>query len=454
MNEIKKFQRIQKEGLSKAHFFEHLIAYIEEKGYLGEEQWQKVQLRLLEILTRQIEIFNKGQSSSIQKQKAEALTASIYFTLGVYFRELEDIDESIEILGKGRLDEAFSEGKRLIHEKVEKCKVLYEEAKATRITTENIAYNDTLGEGLNCFFKSYNEALRAEENCGDIDYPLCIDKMEEIGVLYIEGYLNKILIENRFCKRFDHEGEIDRLLYGYHEGYQHLLMNIFERVLMNVIGNMILGRDGLRLSEEEATELCNRLKPLEENKLKLVLYQGAKMSMTLSKIEEPEAKSYVYACVDKWLPIFKRGLEREDMTELFVVDHEKVQKRFSISVVENKMDDDTFKTLSEHIREVESTSEKLQLIRKHIANIEDLKDLFEADCIYEEEFKEIFSDLSDMEIALLIRYSMMDEFASIDIEQPLEEEKEWRKAFAQFMGYMEEKKKQAIVELAKEVEII
>lgn len=453
MNEIKKFQRIHKEGLSKAHFFEHLIALIEEKGYLSEEQWQKVQLKLLEILTRQIEIFNKGQSSSIQKQKAEALMASIYFTLGVYFRELEDIDESIEILGKANLEEAFSEGKRLIHEKVERCKLLYEKAKATKITTENIAYNDTLGEGLNCFFKSYDEALRAEENCGDIDYPLCIDKMEEIGVLYIEGYLNKFIIENRFCQRFDNEGEIDRLLYGYHEGAQHLLINIFERVLINAIGNMILGRDGLRLSEEEVTELRRLLRPLEENKLKLVLYQGAKMSMTLSKLEESEAKAYVYACVDKWLPIFKRCLEREDMTELFVVDHESVQKRFSISAVENKMDDDTFRALTDHIREMESTSKKLQLIREHIANVEDLKDLFEADCIYDEEFEMIFSDLSDMEIALLIRYSMMDEFASIDIELPLEE-KEWRKAFAKFVGYMEEKKKLVILALAKEVEII
>lgn len=454
MNEIRKYQRIQKEGLSKAHFFEHLIAYIEEKGYLSEAQWQKVQLELLEILTKQIEIFNKGQSSSIQKQKAEALTASIYFTLGVYFRELEDIDESIEILGKGRLKEAFSKGKRLIHEKVEKCKMLYEEAKATRITTENIAYNDTLGEGLNCFFKSYNEALRAEENCGDIDYPLCRDKMEEIGVLYIEDYLTKIIIENRFCRRFDHEGEIDRLLYGYHEGYQHLLLNIFERVLLNAIGNMILGRDGLRLSEEEIMELCRLLRPLEEDKLKLVLYQGAKMSMTLSKIEEVEAKAYVYGCIDKWLPIFRRCLDSENMTELFVIDHEKVGKRFSISAIENKMDDDTFKILAEHIRDAENTNEKLQWIRKHIANIEDLKDLFEADCIYEEEFEMIFGDLSDMELALLIRYSMMDEFASIDIEEPLEEEKEWRKVFAKFVAAMEEKKKQTILALAKEVEII
>ena len=454
MNEINKLQRIQKEGLSKPHFFEHLITLIEEKGYLDEGEWQKVQIQLLEMLTRQIEIFNKGRSSSIQKQKAEALMASIYFTLGVYFRELEDIDESIEILKKAKLEDVFNEGKRLICEKVEKCRMLYEKAKATRITTENIAYIDTLGEGLNCFFKSYNEALRAEENCGDIDYPLCIDKMEEIGVIYIEDYLNKIIIENRFCQRFDHEGKIDRLLYGYHEGYQHLLINIFERVLVNAIGNMILGRDGLRLSEEEARELLRLLKPLEENKLKLVLYQGAKMSMTLSKLGEPEEKAYVYACVDKWLPIFRRGLEREDMTELFIIDHEKVQKRFSISIVENKMDDETFKTLSDHIREVESTSEKLQLIRERVGNVEDLKDLFEADCIYEEEFEMIFRDLSDMEIALLIRYSMMDEFASIDIEQPLEEEKEWRKAFAKFVGCMEEKKKLAILALAKEVEII
>jgi len=221
MNELNRVKKIQGELLSRPHFFEHLISVIEEGHYLNEMQIQALQMQLMTLLAKQIEKFNRGQSSSIQRQKAEALMASIYYTLGAYFRSLDDIDESIEILAKEKLEEIFDKGQQILCEKVEFCKTLYEKVKETKIATANIAYNDTIGEGIALFFKEEDEAFKAHETAGDIDYPLCIDKMEEIGVLYMTDYLSKLLIENQVCKYFDKEGEIDRLIYGYHEGYEH-----------------------------------------------------------------------------------------------------------------------------------------------------------------------------------------------------------------------------------------
>lgn len=453
MNELNRVKKIQKELLSKPHFFQHLVSVMEEKNYLDAMQLQQLQMALMTLLSKQIEKFNRGQSSSIQRQKAEGLMASIYYTLGVYFRSLEDIDESIEILAKEKLEVLFEKGQKILYDKVEACKVLYEKVKTTQVATANIAYNDTIGEGIALFFKEEDEAFNAHKTVGDIDYPLCLDKMEEIGVLYMEGYLKKLFVENQVCSFFDKEGELDRLLYGYHEGYEHLLINIYEHVLLNGIGNILLGGDGIRLSSEDIGLLIRMLGRLEEKEMRLALYQAAKLLMISIGIENEFSKKYIFASVDKWLGRLCEEIKDQKVSEVFIIDREKTEKKIRLSIEEGKLEDEVFKKFTEEMRRCQTANEKMDMIRENITHIEDLKDVLEADCIFEEEFETIFRRLSDIELALLIRYSMMDEFASIDIEDELEEQKEWRKAFASYIKALDKAYREKLIAVAKEIEI-
>ena len=454
MNELSKAKKIEEALLSRSHFFEHLIALMEKKHYLTEAQMQDIQMQLMNLLAKQIEKFNRGQSSSIQRQKAEALMASIYYTLGAYFRHLEDIDESITLLAEKKLEVLFEEGQSILDEAVAHCRLLYEKVKETKITTANIAYNDTIDNGIKLFFDEEDQNFKAHETGGDIDYPLCIDKMDEIGVLYFEGYLSKLLIENKVCSYFEKDMALDRLLYGYHEGYEHLLLNIYEHVLLNGMGNIILGGEGILLSKEDVDMLQVILGRLEEKEMRLAFYQAAKLMMMQIGIEEEFDKRYIFASVDKWLSSICKAISTGHVKEVFIIDKEKTQKKIRLLSNEGKLDDEAFKFFTEALRACEKASEKMVMIREKIVNVEDLKDILEADCIFEDEFETIFANLSDMELALLIRYCMMDEFASIDLEDEASDEKEWRRAFTTYIKGLVKTHSEKLVALAKEIEIL
>ena len=65
--------------------------------------------------------------------------------------------------------------------------------------------------------------------------------MEKVGIDYMTDYIEKSLLEHSLCLKF--KEEIEAILEGFHKGYRDLLVNIFELVLMNAIGRLILKKD-------------------------------------------------------------------------------------------------------------------------------------------------------------------------------------------------------------------
>ena len=100
-----------------------------------------------------------------------------------------------------------------------------------------------------------------------------------------------------------------------------------------------------------------------------------------------------------------------------------------------KMSNEEFRQTTEEIRACDSIMDKIDIIRS-ITNIMDLIDLFEADCIYQNEFLQIYSSLNENELSLL--------FKADSIKRKRDEIKLWQEKFLQFYTEMDCKQKDRI----------
>ncbi len=442
--ELTKEKQICIEGKHEGHFFENVLSEIMEKGYLQEEDMQRIQMEMIQIWTKQIEGFNRGRSSSITETNAKKLLESIYFTLGFRFRVLEELDDSITLLRQKTLNELFEEGQSLIKERFEQLKVEYEQLKTSLLKTDNIAYNDTYGKGLEPFFKEYAPEFASQECPGNIDYPLSNDKMEKLGIEYMADYIEKSLLEHSLCLKFKGE-EIEAVLEGYHKGYRDLLMNIFELVLMNAIGRLILDKDlnSLSLETLEIEELERILEilptPLLESKL---MDKGMEVLRQLG-LTSDKMQSYTVQTIRKYVSRIEVALEEEMLDTIFIAHKQEEHDRILYTAGE-KLKDEAFKKLTEMIRDCEKVENKTTWIREKVNHIEDLRDILEADCIFEQEYQKVYESLEDMEIALLLNTMRIDRNDVMEMEI----DKEWFIQLKNYLNQMPIERQNMIKEMA------
>lgn len=83
-------------------------------------------------------------------------------------------------------------GEELVKEKVEKARKALKFVTQNKLSIDNYAYNNTIDYGIPLFFKEYNFNFGSHETPGPIDYPLCNDKIDKVGIEYIEDYLKRI----------------------------------------------------------------------------------------------------------------------------------------------------------------------------------------------------------------------------------------------------------------------
>lgn len=445
-NEIEKVIKIQREQLDKGYFFEDLIGNLIKKNLLEPEVIKDLQMQLLNLLALQIEAYNAGKSSSIPKKEADKLMQSIYFTLGFYLKGVGDLDSCILLLQTKPLKEMFEEGRGQIEERVEEVKVKFNKLSSEWLPINNIAYQDTYQKSLIPFFASYKPKFFSQEMNVSIDYPLSIDDMTELGIEYMDSFISKSILENNLCRKFKTE-EIEALLKNYEKGYVHLLINIYEIVLLNVLGRKILDQtlDQLVLEEKDLKRLQQRLE--EAEKVEIVLWQAAEESLKDLALDHKEMNSYVKLTLQKLMPHIKQLLKEEKLEQIFIVSKAYEEKPIVYTGGE-KLSDEAFKVLTEEIRSCRRVNDKIKWIREKITHAEDLKDILEAECFFDDEYLTLYSELSTAEIALLLHGEMTDEFGKISLE---EEDKDWKKILVSYLNKQIPEKKEEIINLAAHI---
>ncbi len=450
MNDLQKQQSIKREKLNEEHYFQSIINEAHSLNLLNDSELEGIQIQSLRLLARQTERYTGGDSSSVRVETAQSILQSVLYSIGVYLKSLPETDMGLEQIKQMQLAELFQRGRKLIERKVNVSRHILQLILSEHIENDNIAYKETIKNGLPGFFSTYDAEYAAHDTTGSIDYPLNIDKMECVGIEYIYNYLQTLYWENRFCKNFTVH-DIDCVLRGYDEQYQDLLVNIFRIVFTNALGCILANRsvDHLDVGQTGRQYIKNQLKGLSTDELHEVLIKASLKLCRKLGITNEFLMEYIAATVEDLCERLKTALENDHLESVFVSHREKVVKPVIHFMDGDKMDDEAFRKIATEIRECRFVSDKILIIKKEIHSISDLVDIFEGDCLFEYEFSEFFDTLGDNELAMLLNLLPVHKVDS----SLLEREKEWHAKLDKYLKSLDLDIRNRIIKRAGEIEL-
>lgn len=420
MNELAGIYSSIKSKLNNRYYFKSLMKEGYNAGILTEQNIRDIQLSLLNLLTRQVNKYTSYESTSVRTEKAQEILESITYCIGAYLKKDPDLKHQLELINPENMDNLFSLGLAVMKESVTHSQRILEQLKEEAMDTGNLAYTNTIFHGIPDFYHDYDMRYAAQEGGGSIDYPLAIDITDLDGAEYIMEYLTRLSLENRFCRHFPIKA-IKQLLKGYHKDYADLLINIFEIVLTNGLGCVLLNRDiySLEIEEDDRPELKAMLSDLKSSELESKLIMAAEELYHIMELEEAELLSYMKRTV---MGLSKRlfHLLKLDKTEEFFISFKTEETQQKPSYMDGEpMEDDKLRDLIEELKDLRYTSDKIAVIQREIHSLRDLTEILDI-CFYKEEFMEVFPLLNESEITYLL--------GSIDEEY----EKEWQSALKRY----------------------
>ncbi|MGH4123727.1 MAG: DUF6179 domain-containing protein [Clostridium sp.] len=452
MNSIEKQNLIKKEKLNQECYLQSILQEAYSLKLLTDSELENIQMQCIKLLAKQTERYTSGDSSSVKAETAESILQSIFYSIGIYLKSFQDTDRSLEVLKQEPLIEFFQHGKRLIEASLSSTKEMLYEIQNNIIITDNIAYNDTIKKGIEIFFSTYDVEFAAQDTPASIDYPLSNDKMELVGIEYMNSYLEKLSFENEFCKNFtDHD--IHCLLLGYDEHYKDLLINIFGLVLTNLAGSLLADKNTLKLNIEPSDRvyLQQKLANVSKENLDTMLQS---LSIQLCKefnISERILQKYVADTLMDLSERLKNALENNQLEKIFISlkgNYTQPSLQFEDGV---KMNDELFRSIASEIRVCRFVRDKITIIKREVHSIIDLIDILEGDCIFDDELYGVFQSFGDMELALLLKDVLSYMIGSNYLF--VEDEKEWHKKFNCFLKEIDLTRSENIRELSENINL-
>lgn len=246
-NDIEKSSIIKRTNLDERFYFQSLINEAFTLNMIDTNFLSTLQLQSFELLRLRVERYNGFDSTSILKDKASSIMESNIYTIGLFLKKVAP-DEAIEKLKTNTMTDIYNKGRREIDRKLDICRVLYKKVLSNKVNTDNMTYNDTIIGGIKAFFKIYEPDFDATNIKITADYPLYNNLIGILdGIEFMQEYLTSLDYENEFCNVFS-ENRIKYLLYGYSHDYKNLLINIFEIILIAVMGCILANEDVFKLT--------------------------------------------------------------------------------------------------------------------------------------------------------------------------------------------------------------
>jgi len=452
MNNLERQHLIKRESLNEAEYFLTILQEASRLNLLTDSKLESIQLQSIELLAGQTELYTGGESSSVKTETAQSIMQSIFYNIGVYLKSFPDPDMSLEAIKQKPLLELHRHGRKLAEKQIKSAVELLGAIRNDSIVTDNCAYNDTIENGISVFFSAYNADFAAHDTPASIDYPLSNDKMDLVGIEYIYNYLQKLFLENRFCKNFTGH-DIHCLLRGYDDRYQDLLINIFGIVLTNAVGSVLAGKSAFQLNIEQIDRqyLQQKLANLSKEKLDTRLQEASTQVCKELGISDEPLHEHVAATVMSLSAGLKRALENDRLESIFISFKQNLSQPLILFEDGVQMNDELFRSITDEIRECRYVSDKIVIIRREIHSIIDLIDLLEGYSIFDDEYTEIFQSLGDMELALLMKKSpayMTDPDFLFE-----EDEKEWQSMLSCFFNELDSTRRESIRELAGKINL-
>lgn len=450
MNHIEKQGLKEIRSLDAASFFHLLVTEGCRLSLISPGQLEALQYQIIELLTEQLNRWTGGQSSSVPVETGQQIQQSVFYTAGYYLKSLPDPECALEALKGNPLKDIFLQGKQLIEINLKEAKELLRSIQGAPLATDVFAYNDTLANGLPMFFTSYDMDYEAHETPASIDYPLSSDNMNQTGIEYIHGYLQKLHLENEFCQSFSNE-EIHCLLRGYDRQYKELLFNIYELVLVNAVGSQLLGRNeiDLNISCYDRQYLRQSLIPLSA--LELDQLTDEAVSRLCCKLSNTNAlmEKHIKASSARLKSRLKNALETDSLEKLFLSADEDAEEPLLKFEDKTRLDHDSFRRLADDIRDCRFISDKIILLHRSPLGITDLVDLLEGSCFFDDEFYEVFKSLEEIQLALLMKKIPFEPDSSGIFDE--ESSRDWHRSFHMYLMQMDPMRKSAVDAIADRI---
>lgn len=447
-NTVKKYSISIENNFSEEYFFRDILVTCYDKKLLEDRILNRISYERLEALKIQLKYYTKDESSSVMVEVAENLVQGIDYTIGIYLKTFDNIELIIEELKNNSIINMLKMGNDLIKKKVAENKELLRFIQENKLKIDNYAYNDTIDCGYLVFFKEYDYFFVPNKTHGPVDYQLYMDNINYVGIEYISNYLETLNLENEFCYKFD-INEINELLKGYDKNYELLLINIFELVIINSLGLIICGKslNSLNISNIDREYIKNKLSKLPEGELQEALLKYADRCCEILDIRNKALINYISKSIPKITSLINTSIGLDRLENIFISFDDNNDNEVIEYIDGKKLSNSVFKKLSEKIRECSSVKDKVTLIKNNIKSLEDLVDMLEAECLFEDEFSMVFKSLSSMEIILLAKHIS-------DLSLRNEYEKEWYFEFNKFISSLNEEEQMRIGKLKEKILLI
>ncbi len=320
-NDIQEYCSINPSNIDLEHFTLSLINECIAQNIYTQKQAENTQLNLMTMLSEHILYYTKGESSSVKVEIAEGIFASMLYCCDFYLLSLPSIKQAIVCLEDVRA--LHKDGLDLIKAYIKQSKILLENIKQTKLPIRNIAYNSTIDKSFDSFFSTYNARFEAQNTFASIDYPLLFDNMSQTGIIYIKNYLQKLQLENEFCRQFS-INDINCFLASYGVKYKlssdDLLENIVVLLLRNALCATLLGKREVTLfiTTEECNLLENDLTGLSEMECRNSI--AIALSTLLKRVNaSPELTNYITPYVDIICPQIMSAVKSNQLHNLILV---------------------------------------------------------------------------------------------------------------------------------------
>lgn len=429
MGELEKRSVINKMNLKRGQYFQSLLYEASRLNVIEVFKVKKIQLDLYTLLAKQVNRYTSGDSTSVTIERAQQLLQSICYCISVYLKSAEDVDLQLKALNEETIESMFNKGQNLIKACLKKSKGLLEDLQKNALSVDNYAYKDTIFKGIPDFFYRYDYRYETAETSGSIDYPLSKDDMDLSGIEYIAEYLEHITMENDFCNKFSHES-IESLLMGYGEAYKEDLINIYELVLTNALGAMVLSKDlaDLNITEADIIVLKQKFRNTSEEQILDIFTKAFNHMCSMLNLSNSINIDYLKKALIPFSKRLRKNLDLNRLENLFITFKQPLETQEPYYQHGDPMQDSNLRELIERIRACEKLTDKVMLVQNHVKSLVDLVEIL-PECFYEGEFEQVFKLLSEFEISELSKYITQQRQMDNDYS---EYEQPWEKALIHY----------------------
>lgn len=172
--------------------------------------------------------------SSVTYERAQMLMEAVLYCINEYEQNGENTNALLA--RKISAKEAYVHGRKMVMDKLERLQVLYNEIIMDFRAYGSACLHDTIRKGIPAFLEKYDYTYAPQETLLTLDYPVLADLGDLSGVDRVFAYVQYIALEQKFMQKMD-EGYIMESLRRYHRDYEHLVENICEIVLQDMLGH-------------------------------------------------------------------------------------------------------------------------------------------------------------------------------------------------------------------------